>query len=87
MVQYPLGSGHPVRGVCDVAGKDAVECFADDLLDCLAKDTEVKLSKTENMLDTVTDAATLTRTRKNSWWLRKVGVTTLLPVVEEVKLE
>ncbi len=30
---------------------------ADDLLDGLAEDGEVKLSKTENLLDTVSDGA------------------------------
>ncbi len=49
-------------GVCDVAGKDAMEGFAEDVMYGLVEDAEeVTPSKTENLLQTVTQGATFSQ--------------------------
>ncbi len=76
--------------VCDVVCEDAVKGFTDDVVEGLPENAkEVTLSKTENLLHTVTDGSTLSQERGEivGGWERWEGVTILLPVVKEVELE
>ncbi len=56
-----------VQGVCDVADEDAMEGFAVDIVEVFVEDAEeVTLSKTENLLQTVTEAATFSQGREET---------------------
>ncbi len=57
-----------VRGVCDIAGDDAMEGFVEDIVEGLDEDVEkVTLSKTENLLQTVNEGATFSQERKETF--------------------
>ncbi len=56
-----------VRGVCDIAGEHAMEGFAEDLVEGLVEDAEeVTLSKTENLLQTVSEGATFSQEKEKT---------------------
>ncbi len=57
-----------VRGVCRVAVEDAMEGFPKDVVEGLVKDAvEVTLSKPENLLQTVTEGATFSQEREETF--------------------
>ncbi len=72
-----------VQGVFDVA-EDAMESFAEDVVEGLVEDAEVTISKTGNLLQILNEGATFSQEREETIddSERWKGVAAFLPVVK-----